>query len=146
MKLSIERVKLKDLVKASLEVVSPLMSQKPEVESTVSISDDVPEFFAGDVIKLKQILVNLLSNAVKFTNRGRIALHVGMETNQDIAKVSNGPNVFLKSWANGAIFIKFSVQDTGIGVAKKDFPRIAGTYSNSICFTQYSVRDPFENS
>ncbi len=58
----------------------------------------------GDPLRLKQILINLLSNAIKFTETGgRINLSM-QQTALDEQQV----------------FLRFAVQDTGIGI-KKDF-------------------------
>jgi signal transduction histidine kinase len=59
--------------------------------------------FIGDERKIKQILLNLLSNAVKFTPEGG---RIGINAIQ----------------SNGAVEI--SVNDTGIGIAPEDQPRI----------------------
>jgi PAS domain S-box-containing protein len=56
----------------------------------------------GDQRALKQILLNLLSNAVKFTPQGEIKLRV-------------------ERAADGTV--RFSVRDTGIGIAPADIPR-----------------------
>lgn len=125
------RVKLRDLVQSSLEVVSPLLGQKPGVESKVVISEDAPDFFTGDLSKLKQILVNLLSNAVKFTSRGSITMQVCMESKQDISRVLSQHNSYVKSWAISAQFIKFLVKDSGLGVAKKDFATIFSAFEQA---------------
>lgn len=59
----------------------------------------------ADARRLKQILVNLLSNAVKFTPRGgRLGLAVeGDEANR---------------------VLRFTVWDTGVGIAAEDLPRV----------------------
>lgn len=52
----------------------------------------------SDENKIKQVLINIISNAEKFTSTGSITLRVVRET------------------MNGQSYIKFSVQDTGIGM------------------------------
>ena len=57
--------------------------------------------FTADPKRLKQILVNLLTNAVKFTpSGGRVGLTVEVPSGEDI--------------------VRFTVWDTGIGIAPKD--------------------------
>lgn len=56
-----------------------------------------------DATRLQQILVNLLGNAVKFTSKGKITL---------IIKVLNA--------TSGHVSVRFSVIDTGIGIALKN--------------------------
>jgi len=64
-----------------------------------TIAPDVPVQLVGDSHRLNQILVNLLGNAVKFTAAGAITLSV----------------VMLKCCDN-RVQLRFSVQDTGIGI------------------------------
>ena len=63
--------------------------------------DGVPELVALDRDRVRQILTNLLGNALKFTREGRIDLHV---VRQD-------------GLAPDQALLRFSVSDTGIGIA-----------------------------
>jgi len=56
--------------------------------------DDLPPLMSIDGLRLGQILINLLGNAVKFTERGHVALRVGVEASS----------------------LVIEVQDTGIGI------------------------------
>jgi CheY-like chemotaxis protein len=62
----------------------------------------VPEWVNTDRHRLMQILVNLLGNAIKFTHQGHVILRVHPD-------------------AQGVLF---SVQDSGIGIAEHQKPRI----------------------
>jgi PAS domain S-box-containing protein len=62
--------------------------------------DRIPIVLEGDPLRLHQIIINLVSNAVKFTHRGRITVSVRL-ISEDDEKVN----------------IRFSVTDTGIGIA-----------------------------
>jgi len=55
----------------------------------------------GDALRLEQLLVNLTSNAIKFTMQGHVELAVQSERAVD-----------------GARMLRFSVSDTGIGIAQ----------------------------
>ena len=78
-------------------------AEKHGVKLILDISDKPPPLFA-DERKLKQILVNLLSNAIKFTNpRGEVVLKVRGRMGE------------------GYIF---QVNDTGIGIASEDIPKV----------------------
>ena len=55
--------------------------------------------FTGDSQRIGQVLGNLASNAVKFTEKGRVALRVGLE----------------KDHVTGVI-VRFEIEDTGIGI------------------------------
>jgi signal transduction histidine kinase/DNA-binding NarL/FixJ family response regulator len=61
---------------------------------------DVESHVIGDPTRLRQILTNLLSNAVKFTDRGEVILQV--------ARIEK---------FNGQQVLRFSVEDTGIGIS-----------------------------
>jgi signal transduction histidine kinase/ActR/RegA family two-component response regulator len=67
----------------------------------------VPTWLHGDAMRLRQALLNLASNAVKFTSSGSVALRV-----QLVAE------------ADGELLLRFSVQDTGIGISADTLPRL----------------------
>ena len=89
-----------DLLPAAAAVVQPLADQKRlpiVIESAAR-----PIRMTADVDKARQIVVNLASNAIKFTERGEVRLAVN----------ANGDDV------------RFSVSDTGIGIAQWDLQRL----------------------
>ena len=57
---------------------------------------DLPKTISSDSLRLTQVLVNLFSNAVKFTSDGQVCLKVSCDKQREI--------------------LKFTVQDTGIGM------------------------------
>src|SRR5262249_32129721 len=61
---------------------------------------DVPDALVGDPVRLRQVIINLVGNAIKFTEQGRVALAVALETATE-----------------GAIACHFTVSDTGIGIS-----------------------------
>ncbi|MDD5393043.1 MAG: ABC transporter substrate-binding protein [Thiothrix sp.] len=65
----------------------------------VELQDDVPQSLLGDPLRLSQVLNNLLVNALKFTKKGKIFLHVS-----------------LQSRSGETVSIRFCVRDTGIGI------------------------------
>ncbi len=71
-----------------------LQARKKGLEFRKNFSDDLPETVMVDEKRLRQILLNLLTNAVKFTDSGAIDFSVA----PDAAK------------------IRFTVEDTGIGI------------------------------
>jgi CheY-like chemotaxis protein len=70
------------------------------IDLVLILNENVPKYILADSVRLKQVLVNLLSNAIKFTSFGEIRLEV-----QEVA-AANKKNTTLK----------FSVQDTGVGI------------------------------
>ncbi|WP_422657815.1 two-component system histidine kinase PnpS [Paenibacillus sp. EC2-1] len=76
----------------------------------ISLHMEVPEelFLEGDEDKLRQIFTNLLSNAINYTQEGgRVQLIV-----RDMHVHEHGDTV------------QFIVKDSGLGIPKKDLPRI----------------------
>jgi len=101
-KIEIERAPMD--VRECLDGALFLLSQRAAdqgLELVVSIDTDVPETIACDLARTRQILVNLLSNAIKFTPAGEIVVRVSSE------RADRGDGVR----------IKFSVADTGVGIA-----------------------------
>ena len=73
----------------------------------------VSDFYIGDDMKLKQVLINILSNAIKFTE---------------------APGSVTLSVERTAVFedhstIQFCVRDTGIGMDKEFIPKIFDTFT-----------------
>lgn len=76
----------------------------------ISLSANVPEelFMEGDEDKLRQIFMNLLSNAINYTHEGGSVK----------VTVDNGQK------ADGTETVVYTVSDTGMGIPRKDLPRI----------------------
>jgi len=72
------------------------------LELISDIKPDVPTALLGDPNRLRQIITNLVGNAIKFTEHGEVVLTVAAETQTDRHAM-----------------LRFSVADTGIGVAPK---------------------------
>jgi len=65
-----------------------------------AIDPAVPWVVRGDPGRVRQVLVNLVGNAIKFTESGEVVIRVGL-----VDRAGAGPR------------IRFSVSDTGIGIA-----------------------------
>ena len=77
------------------------------------IIGDVNDFYCGDDMKLKQVMINILGNSVKFTGTpGSVTLTV-----EQIAQ------------ADGMCTLRFIMQDTGIGMDKEFIPKIFESFS-----------------
>ncbi len=80
------------------------------VKKRITLHADIPEelFVEADEDKLRQILINLLSNAVSYTqDGGRVELVISDRQDPE-----------------GSDKVQIRVTDTGIGIPKKDQPRI----------------------
>ena len=92
---------LEHVVKDAVATIAPTAEGKG-LRLPVQISPEVPGHLVGDQLRIGQMLLNLLGNAVKFTEHGSIAIAV------DANKVRED-----------RICLRFSVKDTGIGLASK---------------------------
>lgn len=79
------------------------IAQGKGVSVTLELDEKLSPSYRGDINRIAQVLGNLLSNALKFTDRGRVALHVGVGDDGLIA---------------------FRVSDTGIGIEPESLERI----------------------
>ncbi|MEC0206454.1 ATP-binding protein [Paenibacillus lautus] len=95
---------------AFFDTISEMMRTVAE-KKRISLELDIPEelFMEGDEDKLRQIFMNLLSNAISYTQEGGRVKLTARE------KHSNG---------NAEDIVEFIVKDSGIGIPKKDLPRI----------------------
>ena len=76
------------------------------------INGQVDQYYIGDNMKLRQVLINILGNAVKFTPEGgKVEMTV-----ERIAEFENQST------------LQFKISDTGIGMSKEFLPRIFGTF------------------
>jgi signal transduction histidine kinase/CheY-like chemotaxis protein/HPt (histidine-containing phosphotransfer) domain-containing protein len=107
-RLELERVDfdLDDLLAEISDVVATRADQS-SVEVLFSTNANVPRRLRGDPVRLKQVLLNLLNNAFKFTHEGEIVV--------EIAPVDT---------RRGRVAMRFSVRDTGIGIASEDQIRL----------------------
>jgi len=86
-----------------------LVSQRAREKSLELVLDldDLPEHVSGDQTRLSQALLNLLSNAVKFTEQGSVRLRGAVLSLSDLH-----------------ISVRFEVEDSGVGIAADDLPRL----------------------
>ena len=76
----------------------------------LDFAPELPPFIRTDGQRLKQILKNLLSNAIKFTSKGSVTLSAYV--------ARSGWSTDHQVLARAPLVIAFTVQDTGIGIAK----------------------------
>ena len=101
-KLSLEQIDF-DFFKSVEEVISLLSgpARKKGLEFVCWTDPKIPAILRGDPTRVRQIITNLVGNAVKFTEEGRVAVRVEhLEGTED------------------DVWVKVSVEDTGIGIEK----------------------------
>lgn len=91
-------------LQVAIEDVVTLLSPKATVkgvEIALRYDPQLPEFFDGDVGRVRQVVTNIVGNAVKFTSEGHVYIDVTGEA---------GPNGHR---------LKIAVTDTGIGIPEE---------------------------
>jgi CheY-like chemotaxis protein/HPt (histidine-containing phosphotransfer) domain-containing protein/two-component sensor histidine kinase len=113
-KLNIEKSKcsLNSLLE-SIESMMQAQAMNKDIEFKVIEGSSVPSELISDETRLRQCLINLTSNAIKFTEQGHVYVRV---TLQDI---KNKP------------YIKFDIEDTGIGIPEEKQKAIFESFSQA---------------
>ncbi|KAM3091419.1 ATP-binding protein [Phormidesmis sp. 146-35] len=88
-----------------LQQMFALKAQSRGLQLIFERSPDVPHYIHADESKLRQILVNLIGNAIKFTQIGSVTVRVNSDQTPDP-------------------ILRFSVEDTGCGIAASDLDRL----------------------
>ncbi|MBK7982435.1 MAG: response regulator [Candidatus Competibacteraceae bacterium] len=102
---------LRQRVTDTLRMLVP-QARRKQLELRWNVAADVPLRVCGDPGRLHQVLANLASNAIKFTQRGSVRVEVvrdGTEQMED---------------AGAACRLRFTVQDTGIGISEEAGARL----------------------
>lgn len=106
---------IQNLVEEVMSLFGSKLNERP-LELLYEIEEAVPAKIEGDELRLRQILINLIGNALKFTERGEIILKIencSQQTSDDDKTCS----------------IRFSVQDSGIGIPKEKQEQLFQAFS-----------------
>ena len=99
------------LVNSTCRILSSQATAKG-VAFVVSFMPEVLPAVRGDAHHLRQVLINLAGNAVKFTEQGSVTVHVSSQGETETGTC-----------------LKFSVRDTGIGIAPEAQKRIFESFT-----------------
>ncbi len=83
-----------------------------ELKLNFSIDPSVPQFVKGDAFRLNQILLNLVNNSIKFTEEGTITITLKLEQRN-----------------KHQVLIRFSIEDTGIGMSGEQQLKLFNAFS-----------------
>ncbi|MBW4496222.1 MAG: PAS domain S-box protein [Oscillatoria princeps RMCB-10] len=86
---------------------------------------NVPLALRGDAGRLRQVLVNLVGNAIKFTDSGEVAVLVSLADGTS----GTGGTPVLRGDLRQRTAIRFSVRDTGIGIAPANLEKLFQSFS-----------------
>ena len=104
---------LVDSVSSMVQLFEPKTSEL-NIKLFTEYNGAIPKFLIGDSLRLRQIILNLLSNAVKFTKKGKITLLIS-KMSEDLENMT----------------LKFSLIDTGIGIAKEKLAYIFNSFEQA---------------
>lgn len=102
----------------SLHTMMAQKAREKNIQLQFICADNLPEIVLGDPTRLTQVIINLTGNAIKFTREGSVTVNaIVEEVNGDFYK------------------IRFSVRDTGIGIAENKLQDIFQRFSQAENFT-----------
>ncbi len=90
------------------------LAEKKQIQIFFAADLKVPTFLKGDSTRLTQIIYNLVSNSLKFTEKGNVTIQA------EVSEILHDTKQYM---------LKFSVQDTGIGIATDKLVQIFEPYS-----------------
>ena len=79
------------------------------IELLLDYAPELPDYVYGDGKRLRQIVLNLVSNAIKFTNEGEVVIRASKSS---------------RHAAEGQMYFRIEVQDTGPGLSDDEIRRI----------------------
>ncbi len=120
-KLELERLPfdVRDTVASTLQTLAHRATAKG-LELTCRVAPEVADGLLGDAGRLRQILVNLVGNAIKFTEKGEVSVTV-----EPAASGEEGAG------GAGGDLLRFSVRDTGIGIAPEQHAAIFDAFAQA---------------
>ncbi|MDY6804043.1 MAG: PAS domain-containing protein [Cyanobacteriota bacterium] len=94
-----------------------LQTNAKGIELVGAIAPGVPRNLYGDASRLRQILLNLIGNAIKFTASGEVVIGIDLDSEGETREDSE------------QIKVRFSVKDTGIGIAPEAQEKLFRSFS-----------------
>jgi len=108
LKLEYSGFPVENLIADCMELLLPMAAKK--LDMSFNIEPDVPQWVTADDTRIRQILMNLIGNAVKFTTAGSVRVICSVDKDRKTDKESEAQDIFLK----------FTIQDTGIGMSQSN--------------------------
>ncbi len=111
LKIDTEDFNLRFAVKSIVDLLGPQATAKG-LHLAWDMDENLILTLRGDLHRLQQVLSNLVGNAIKFTNKGTVSIHISM-----VAETAT------------AVRLKFTVQDTGVGIPEDARQRLFQVFS-----------------
>ncbi|MBF0467325.1 MAG: response regulator [Desulfamplus sp.] len=90
-----------------INAVPAIQAKNKGIDFAFTMAPDVPRLLKGDPGRLRQIMNNLTGNAIKFTESGGVTIRIDLEDETEISAR-----------------LKFSIDDTGIGIPPDKIGRL----------------------
>ncbi len=112
-KLQLEEIhfELRSLVQSTRSMLLDMAHAK-KISLAVHVEPQVADFYFGDPLRLRQILLNLISNAIKFSTAGTVSIYIKNLADKDSQST-----------------LQVEVQDQGIGMSEEVRSRLFQTFS-----------------
>ncbi|GGB80965.1 response regulator [Dyadobacter sediminis] len=110
---------LRQLGKGIIDLMQ-FKAEEKKLELSLHVEETVPENVMADGMRINQVLLNLVGNALKFTQKGHVKLRI-----ERISETENGHK------------IKFTVEDSGIGMSEEHMSNIFSEYGQASENTSY---------
>ncbi len=105
--------RLSGMLRSIFDLLESKARQK-DLTLRLEIAGNVPDVLFGDSLRLSQVCINLFTNALKFTEKGGVILRINLEE-------TRGDDLVLR----------FSMADTGIGIAEEQKNAIFDAFSQA---------------
>jgi signal transduction histidine kinase len=103
-KLNFTKFKIVDLLGELCQELAPIAREKG-LELSLNAENTGEVFLTGDRLELRRLFSNLIGNGIKFTEQGYVKIDLIAATEEDA-------------------FVTIVIEDTGIGIAAEELPRI----------------------
>ncbi len=118
-KLDIDPVEMQlEEVLTQLSDVCTELAERKGLELHFFKDPEIPSTLIGDPLRIHQVLLNLVGNAVKFTESGEVVVR--------IERAPSPPDLPSES-----IHLRFTVQDTGIGLNEQQISRLFQSFTQA---------------
>lgn len=141
-------IDIREMIESCYDLIG-IEAKKKGLNLDPIISSKVPFKVIGDKQRVKQMISNLLSNSVKFTDEGSIITSVEVvgeeeikslglqsislynsEIHEKLTRKSNSETaLYDENLVGNWIYLKFSVEDTGIGIREDDMQKLFQSYT-----------------
>lgn len=113
MRLEIAELELKSIFETIFRLLEPKVQHNGN-QLSLDYDSGISTVLKGDVTRITQVLINLIQNANKFTVQGSVQIRVTLAKDCEASQ-----------------FIRFEVEDTGIGIADEDQKTLFQPYTQT---------------